>query len=88
MIELYEQNKDFFGREEELQELDRYLLPPDDMTFSGQIESRRHVVLCGMGGLGKTSLAIEFAHSRRAKFDAVFWIRADEVSKMETGKFN
>lgn len=86
MMEVYEQNREFFGREEELKQLDRFLLPADNFKISGQAEPRKHVVLCGMGGLGKTSLAIEFAYSRRAKFDAVFWIRADEVSKLETGK--
>ncbi|MGA2711573.1 MAG: NB-ARC domain-containing protein [Bryobacteraceae bacterium] len=32
------------------------------------------VPLVGMPGLGKTSLAIEFAHAHRADFDGVYWI--------------
>lgn len=37
-----------------------------------------------MGGLGKTEVAIEFAYSRRMAFDAIFWIRAEDASKLES----
>ena len=66
--------------------LDDALSPSGDMTFSSDSDSRKQVVLCGLGGLGKTSIAIEFAFSRRRKFDAVFWIRADAIAKLEEGK--
>ncbi|KAL9611676.1 MAG: hypothetical protein Q9167_003705 [Letrouitia subvulpina] len=39
-------------------------------------------VLCGMGGLGKTEIAIEYLYSRRDRFDAIFWIYADTVRKL------
>lgn len=85
-METLERNLEFFGRDSELKRLDDALLPLSDMTFSSEPDSRKQVVLCGMGGLGKTSIAIEFAISRRDRFDAVFWIRADEVAKLEEGK--
>lgn len=43
----------------------------------------KHIALCGMGGLGKTEIAIEYVYSCRGKFDAIFWIRADEEENLE-----
>ena len=36
-----------------------------------------------MGGLGKTEIATEFVFHHKEKFDAVFWVRADEVAKLD-----
>jgi len=35
------------------------------------------VALIGMGGIGKTAIAVEFAYQHRQEFDAVFFIQAD-----------
>jgi hypothetical protein len=86
MVETLVPNKDFFARQSILEELDKSLLPSQNLTFSSEPEMQKHAVLCGLGGLGKTSIAIEFVFSRREKFDAVFWIRADEPSKLEHGE--
>jgi hypothetical protein len=37
-----------------------------------------------MHGLGKTEIAIEYAFTRKTRFDAVLWIRADDSSKLES----
>ncbi len=42
-----------------------------------------YVVLCGLGGIGKTQIALEFAYSRKDKYDAVFWVAADTVAKID-----
>ncbi|KAH8642595.1 hypothetical protein IG631_00058 [Alternaria alternata] len=34
-------------------------------------------VLHGMAGVGKTQIALNFARSAQSRFDAVFWVRAD-----------
>ncbi|KAI1758309.1 P-loop containing nucleoside triphosphate hydrolase protein [Xylaria castorea] len=42
----------------------------------------RQFALCGIGGIGKTEIAREFARRHRDSFDAVFWVVADEVAKL------
>lgn len=85
MMESPTRNKEFWGRASIMEVLDSVLLPQDKAaaSFSPDNVMQKHVVLCGIGGIGKTSIAIEYAFSRKSKFDAVFWIRADEPEKLE-----
>ncbi|KAL9097860.1 MAG: hypothetical protein Q9165_000186 [Trypethelium subeluteriae] len=80
-------NKDFFGQEHVLDQIDQEFFPQE--ITENQAESLtdstvvpRSFVLCGMGGIGKTEVAIEYLFSRRHKFDAVFWIYADTSQKL------
>ena len=53
----------FYGRTEELTQLEQWLL-----------EARcRLVSILGMGGMGKTHLAVKLAHNVRDKFDYIYW---------------
>ncbi|KAK3290456.1 P-loop containing nucleoside triphosphate hydrolase protein [Chaetomium fimeti] len=83
MMETLVRNKNFFGRQDILTHLDECLLPSGDLLVSSQPERIRVGLLCGMGGLGKTETAIEYAYSRRDRFDAIFLIRAEDTSKLE-----
>ena len=61
--------KKFIGREAEMRILKDNLLP--------DIHKRRKLfVLRGLGGIGKTQLAVEFMRSCSTKFSAVLWINA------------
>ena len=79
----YPRNEDFTGRVDELNRLDQVLLPREDRVVSSETAVPKHVTLCGTPGLGKTELALEFAHSRQHHFDAVFWLHADTPGKLE-----
>ena len=61
--------------------MDDYLLPRVS-TDPRNVENTRLFGLCGMGGIGKTDLAVEYAFSRRSKFGAVFWLEAGGVSQL------
>jgi hypothetical protein len=66
-------NARFTGREEDLRRM-RELLQARDPAAA------LPVVLQGMSGVGKTHLAIEYAHRFGAAYDVVWWIDADPVT--------
>ncbi|SIM50853.1 FxSxx-COOH system tetratricopeptide repeat protein [Micromonospora cremea] len=63
-------NVQFIGRDEDLRRL-RHLLQ------SGVSRGYSLVALRGMGGVGKTQIALEYVHRFRTAYDLVFWIEAD-----------
>ncbi|MCJ1408938.1 hypothetical protein MMC19_003015 [Ptychographa xylographoides] len=69
-----ERNPGFFNREDVLKLIDKHLLPIPDAPPS----SLSTFALCGMGGLGKTQIAIEYLFSRASQFDAIIWLSADD----------
>ncbi|KAK1961468.1 tetratricopeptide repeat domain-containing protein [Colletotrichum sublineola] len=74
-------NYDFVGRQDTLELMDKHLLPRS-MPEGGKEQTTRLFALCGMGGIGKTDLAVEYAHSRREKYGAIFWVEAGGISQL------
>jgi hypothetical protein len=70
----YHPNPYFTGRDLLLAEIHARLTPPD-------VESRR-VALTGLGGIGKTQLAVEHAYRRRADYDLVWWVRSEQPTSL------
>ena len=64
-------NPVFTGRDLVLEGLRERLLANGDAAA-------RPVVLHGLGGVGKTQVAIEYAHRQRANYDVVWWIPAEQ----------
>ncbi|KAK5087751.1 hypothetical protein LTR05_001966 [Lithohypha guttulata] len=60
----------FVGRARELEEMARALRPGEPA-----VEQRR-VVLGGLGGMGKTQLAIAYAREHEASYTSVLWLNA------------
>ena len=84
MVETFQQNSNFVGRGDVLERLDTTLLPTKEFLVSSESQQRRYAAICGMGGLGKTEIALELVFSRKDKFDAIFWLRADDQDKLDT----
>ncbi|GAD96164.1 tetratricopeptide repeat domain-containing protein [Paecilomyces variotii No. 5] len=76
------ENGDFFGREDVLARLAAELLPSKNMTTASRM-ALQQISLCGFGGIGKTEISREFCRRHRASFDAVFWVVADEIAKLD-----
>ncbi|KAL8798261.1 MAG: hypothetical protein Q9182_006822, partial [Xanthomendoza sp. 2 TL-2023] len=81
-LDAYDRNKDFFGREDVLDLISQALLPQKQKFNSSESNDLRQFALCGLGGLGKTEIALEFAHRHKHKFDAVLWVRADASANL------
>lgn len=74
-----------YGRDSVLQTLDKVLLPDSPPSNTLAQTRLKTFAICGMGGVGKTHIAREFAWSRKSHFDAIFWVNADSESKLAEG---
>jgi tetratricopeptide (TPR) repeat protein/transcriptional regulator with XRE-family HTH domain len=46
------------------------------------LAQKRPVALCGLGGIGKTQTAIEYAYRCSNDYDTVLWVRADTLDSL------
>ncbi|HYP41321.1 MAG TPA: FxSxx-COOH system tetratricopeptide repeat protein, partial [Chloroflexia bacterium] len=67
-------NRNFTGREQLLEELHNALI-------SGQFAALTQAIH-GMGGVGKTQLATEYAYRHMGEYDIVWWVRAEEATTL------
>ncbi len=70
----YGRNSFFTGREEALEQLHATLT-----ANTNPIAITQPQAISGLGGIGKTQLAIEYAYRYRADYTAVLWVRAESV---------
>ncbi|GFG21264.1 putative Pfs, NB-ARC and TPR domain protein (JCVI) [Aspergillus udagawae] len=67
--------ENFLGRQDELDKLWQFLQPTKS-------RSRKVVILNGLGGIGKTQLAIRFARDHQQDFTAIFWLKSNDRSTL------
>jgi len=48
-------------------------------------EWNHRVALYGMGGVGKTQVAIEYVYANREKYDRIYWIMAETEASILSG---
>jgi hypothetical protein len=75
----HERNPFFTGREQVLQTL-RQALTRESAAALTQIQA-----ISGLGGIGKTQTAVEYAYHYRDDYKAVFWVRAETETELGTG---
>ncbi|WP_045745396.1 FxSxx-COOH system tetratricopeptide repeat protein [Actinoplanes rectilineatus] len=70
-------NNTFVGRDVLLERVrDRLATAPDRVVPQS---------LIGLGGVGKTQIALEFAHRFAADYDTIWWVSADPIGQARSG---
>ncbi len=57
----------------------------DILTQIHETLPHRPVAVCGLGGLGKTQVAVEYAYQHQAEYTHVFWLSAHDNVVLQTG---
>jgi tetratricopeptide (TPR) repeat protein len=70
----FDRNPNFTGREQVLAELRAALA-------SGQLDAWKQA-LWGMGGVGKSQVAVEYAYRHKADYKVIWWIRSEEAATL------
>lgn len=76
MLDPYEENESFVGREDTLNDIHKALDPQSSP------KKQRAFVLSGLGGMGKTQIAIKYAFRHRETYKIVLWAHADGEAKL------
>lgn len=75
----HQRNTFFTGREDVLEELH------NDLQSSGSVAISQKQVISGLGGIGKTQTAVEYAYRYRDHYKNVFWVSADTKDILVSG---
>ena len=67
----------FAERPRDMQALEQALLPQE------HVKERRLLVACGLGGVGKTQLAANFARQHQRSFSSVLWLDGNSESSLK-----
>lgn len=73
---LFQQNPRFSGRDAALDHLTSSLI-------SDKSAVQRSLAVVGLGGVGKTQLATQFAWQHVVDFEVILWAQADSLQKLE-----
>lgn len=66
-------NRPFFGREKILSRLDSFFSVEDDSAARDSSTPPRRFILSGLGGCGKTQIALQYVNRHSQRFDVILW---------------
>lgn len=75
-------NYKFIGREIELSASCKALERPNSIVQTGK--GPACCILEGLGGMGKTQLALKYSLLHESDYDAIFWLRAQTEIELST----
>jgi tetratricopeptide (TPR) repeat protein len=78
----YPPNPNFEGREMILQQVHERIHHPRRHQYPGMVRS---TALHGLGGIGKTQIALRYVYTHQGSYDAIFWVSADNETKLSKG---
>jgi hypothetical protein len=78
----FEQNPNFTGRKDFLQLVKQKLSEEHPKKYNHRI------ALYGMGGIGKTQIAIEYIYANRDVYERIYWITAVDQTSLLLGYRN
>ncbi|KPM45191.1 hypothetical protein AK830_g1366 [Neonectria ditissima] len=84
-------NAAFCGRDDILDQIHKVLMPSENQDSQGGDDDElglspfKSVLIHGMGGLGKTEIALEYVHRHKTEFQVIFWIDSSNQQGLKTG---
>jgi hypothetical protein len=78
----------FVNRPTEMTAVEELLLEASPAVSSTTRRRRKVVVVHGLGGIGKTQLAVEFARKHHHRFSAVFWLDGSSEANLKQSFVN
>jgi hypothetical protein len=82
VLKPHTRNKDFFPRNDIMHLIEEALLPSTSTQTDRPSENLKTFVLTGLGGTGKTEVALEFVFAHQSQYDAIFVLHADQSSRL------
>lgn len=76
----FPRNHNFCGREKELLAIHEQL-----QGTKSDISNQRIMVVCGLGGIGKTQLAAQYAYNNEGAYTSVWWVNASTTTSLNQG---
>ncbi|KAF3913388.1 hypothetical protein ABW20_dc0107755 [Dactylellina cionopaga] len=81
-------NHNFKGREDVFRKIRGIFCPSDSLSDlparHSTICPRGRVTLCGLGGSGKSAVALEYAYKNANEYSAIFWVNGAKASELIT----